>query len=117
MRYPVWRWNSALDGHVPASQYDPLPSDQGTLFVGALLRPASGGSLKGYLIGLEKFYAFGFFLNDEEHVVNMRLPETIAAAERALTKKLGQPAMLLPLKYSTGLRFADGRTVEGTFDK
>ncbi|MEO8177247.1 MAG: hypothetical protein ABI895_00300 [Deltaproteobacteria bacterium] len=30
-RYPIWKWDDAMEGHDPVLQPDPLPDEEGTL--------------------------------------------------------------------------------------
>lgn len=115
-RHPVWKWNATADGHCPVENFDPLPKDESTLFIKAIFTAASGEVFDGYLVGLERFYAFGLFVSEEEYVINLRLPETAKAAEVAISGTLGKSVRLFPLRYETSLHFAGEPRIAGTLD-
>jgi len=113
-RHPVWKWNATVDGYCPVEDFDPLPTDEPTLFMKATLTASTGEVFDGYLVGLDRFYAFGLFVGGEEYVINLRLPETIEAAAAAISRKLGKPVRFFPLRYETDLHFAGQPRITGT---
>ena len=115
-RYPVWKWNSSTDALCPVETYDPLPIDETSLFIKARFTTAGGERFEGYLIGSIQFYACGLFIDGVEHVVNLRLSETIAIAEAAMQRKFGKQMRLLPLRYESSLRFFDKQPIEGVLE-
>ena len=114
--YPVWKWVASNDAYCPVWQFDPLPEDEPTLFMKARFETPGGDNLRGYLVGRDCFYAFGLFVEDEEYVININLPETIEAAESAVGAKLGRRINLFPLKYETDLHFAGKQAIKGVLE-
>lgn len=115
-RHPVWKWNATADGHCPVEDFDPLPTNEATLFMKATFTMASGEVVDGYLVGLDRFYAFGLFVDSEEYVVNLRLPETAEAAAAAISGGLGKPISLFPLSFETDFHFAGKPRITGVLE-
>ena len=57
-QFPVWVWDDANEGYLPLSE--PFTSEYGTLFIKARFI-VNEHVLNGYLVGIQTFYAFGFF--------------------------------------------------------
>jgi hypothetical protein len=113
-RHPVWKWDDAMEGYLPVQQPDPLPHDQGTLFIRARLVAASGEEFSGYLVGVEAFYAVGLFVMGQEFVLNLNLPDLIADDTEQIRALLGKPALqLFPLKYTDDVGFQHSPAIRG----
>jgi hypothetical protein len=94
----------------PILEFDPLPRI-GHLIVAARFVAASETNLTGYLL---EPHAFGFFVGEREFCFNRQLVGAAAITARKLSEVLAEPADgLFPVRYETGLRSHDGRTVEG----
>lgn len=113
--YPVWKWNESQDGVEPVFNWDPIRSDEPTLFIKADFIAADGTKFEGYLVGLKSFHAFGLFVGDEEYVLNINLPEFIDMDLQAIRKQLGKSELnLFPLEYKTEVSFEDHKKLAGT---
>jgi len=113
-RHPVWKWDEEMEGHVPVADYDPLPIDEGTLFIRAKFCTKSGDQLGGYLVGTESFYAIGIFAEGEEFVLNLRLPDLAQQSLSKLRRLLGSPSLVLfPLEYVADVELTQMRRPEG----
>lgn len=113
-RHPIWKWDDAMEGYLPVQQPDPLPHDQGTLFIRARLTAASGEEFSGYLIGVEAFYAVGLFVLGQEFLLNLNLPDLIAGDAEQLRSLLGKASLeLFPLKYRDDVGFQHSPPLRG----
>ncbi len=112
-RHPVWAWDDGMEGHVPAEPFDPLP-DEVTLFIRARFVAASGERLRGYLIGSESFYAVGLFVEGQEFVLNLNLPELAEADALKISQLLDIPNLeLFPMRYEDDVDFKRSPVLRG----
>ena len=111
--HPVWTWDDENEGHLPLSEADPAPEEYPTLFIKARFE-ASGHQFDGYLIGGSSFYAFGLFIAEQKFVMNLNLPDLIEKNLPEIFRLLScQPFKLFPLRFSSPIRFKDGRVIAG----
>ena len=102
-----------MDAYCPVENFDPLPEDEPALFLKAEFETPRGERFKGYLVGDDTFYAFGLFVDGNEHVLNLNVPKLIEATERELAATRGESFRLFPLKYETSLAFAGHPRISG----
>jgi len=116
-RHPIWKWNDAMEGYLPVPHSDPLPKDQGTLFIRARFAAASGEQFAGYLVGLVSFYAAGLFVKDEEFILNLNLPDLMEADVARIKERLENPALrMFPLKYQDDVGFQHSPPLIGVLE-
>ena len=98
----------------PVLQLDPLPPTE-HLIVAAVFETAGGIALPGYVL---EPHAFGLFVGDQEFCFNRNLVGVSARAAAKLGSALAEePRSLFPLRYASGLRSHDGRTIEGEIQR
>jgi len=116
-RCPIWKWDDAMEGYLPVAHSDPLPKDQGTLFIRARFAAASGEQFTGYLVGLGSFYAAGLFVKDEEFILNLNLPDLMEADVARIKELLDNPALrMFPLKYQDDIGFQHSPPLIGVLE-
>ena len=116
-RHPVWKWDAATEGHEPVDDYDPLPDDQGHLFVMASFEAPNGQRLSGYLVGYDFHHAFGLLVGDEAQTFNCHLPEFYEASFAKIFAALGtEPFDVWPLRYESEFGFAGSPPLKGVFE-
>jgi hypothetical protein len=115
-RYPVWVWDDGKDKQCPIDDVEIDPAQYDTLFIRATFS-THGHKLKGYLIGDgESFYAFGIFVDGEELIFNLNLPDLMAEEQAKLYRFLGGRAVeLFPLRYESDVRLKGIPSVAGEF--
>lgn len=112
--YPVWKWNESRDDCVPVLEVPPMQCGEAPLFVKATLIAADGTEFSGYLIGGRTFYAFGLFVADSEHVMNLSLPDMIETSLEEIRAQTAHKKLdLFPMSYRSDVRSVDGRKIEG----
>jgi len=98
----------------PVLEFDPLPPKD-HLIVGATFALANGTTLTGYLL---EPHAFGLFVENQEFCFNRSLASLSDRTAGRLAAALGErPDELFPMRYTTGVRASDGRTIEGEIDR
>jgi hypothetical protein len=113
-RHPIWKWDDAMEGYLPVERPDPLPLDQGTLFLRSRLTAASGEEFSGYLVGIEGFYAVGLFVMGREFILNLNLPDRVALHTDELRALLRRPTLqLFPMKYRDDVGFQHSPSLSG----
>lgn len=117
-RFAVWAWDDEQENHCPVKiEGDTLPDDLGPLFIKAAIRTASGREFDGYVIGLESYYCFAIFVNDEEFMFNMNLSEFLDDEIKRLFVSMNEENMgFFPVNYRTKFKFSDSEKVTGSFD-
>ena len=111
---PVWKWDESQEGHEPVVDWRPLKKDEPVLFIKADFIAADGSKFEGYLVGLESFYAVGLFVENNEHVLNLNLPDMIDSSIKLIREQLGRAQLnLFPLKYKTEVSFDDDKKLTG----
>lgn len=116
-KYPVWKWDDEQVAHEPVLSWQPIQSDEPTLFIKANFITADGTQLDGYVVGLDTFYAFGIFVDDTEYVFNINLPDMIEINIKSLQKRLDKNELkLFPLEYQTEVNFKNQDTLSGIID-
>jgi hypothetical protein len=94
----------------------PLPVTRGTLFIKAVLYPAHGPTLEGYVVGLRSVYAIGIFVGDVEVGFNRQLGDLVQQESSRLFAALGTASFeLFPLEFTTEFHFPDEGNVAGLF--
>ena len=116
-RHPVWKWDDAMEEHLPVLEWDPFPYQEGTLFIRARFTAASGEEFKGYLIGIEIFHAVGLFVMGEEHVLNWNLPDRVESHIERIKELLQAPGIqMFPLRYQDDVGFRHSPPLTGEFN-
>lgn len=112
-QFPVWVWDDEQEGFHPLTGIGAVPSEFPVAFMRAKFILPSGHELTGYLIGLDSFYAFGLFVDDEHYVVNRNAPDLAEPVFRSIAHKFGIPDVM-PMRYICDV--FDGQLIEGTLE-
>ena len=113
-RHPIWKWDDAMEGYEPILAYDPLPDEEGTLFIRARFEAASGEQFAGYLVGIESFYAIGLFVSGQQYILNCNLLDWIERDVERIKELLQRPGLrMFPLKYRDDVGFRHSRPLSG----
>lgn len=75
-QYPVWAWDDEMEYKLPISDIELSRDDYGVFFIKAEFT-TDGHHFDGYLIGNKTYYAFGIFVNGEEFILNLNMPDRI----------------------------------------
>jgi hypothetical protein len=111
--YPVWVWDDGNEGYLPLATSEPFTSEYGTLFIKANFE-ASGHQFEGYLIGINSFYAFAFFIKNKKIIININLTNEIESDLQTIYEWLNcRPFPLFPLYYYSSVRI-DNKLISGT---
>jgi len=117
VEYPVWKWDEAQEFHCPVSSFEPLPEDEGTLFIRSRFEAPDGLSFDGYLVGTRTFFAFGIFIEDQEYLINLNLPDMAGNTITEMSEVLGLNDLeLFPLGYETTVHFQGEPNLKGVLN-
>ena len=109
-QYPVWVWDDENEGYLPLTE--PFTSEYGTLFIKAKLT-INSWVLDGYLVGIKNFYAFGLFVEEEEIIINISLPEFIEPEKEKIRMLMKCNSFnIFPVKYESFVKI-DGEEISG----
>jgi hypothetical protein len=110
-RYPIWTWDDRNEGLHPLSETEQAPDGYWPLFIKARFY-ASEHTFDGYLVGT---HALGLFVNEEQFVLNLNMPDRIEGHLVEICRLLGcQPFKLFPLRYESPVRSKEGDPIAGT---
>lgn len=117
-QYPIWHWDESGDALVPVdyliSSLNEL--DDNVLFIGARFRTVDDKSFEGYLIGTDIYYAFGLFINSQEYVFNMNLPEYFDQnVQEILDDATAKASDFFPLFYHSKVLDSNQNKISGVF--
>jgi hypothetical protein len=113
-KQPVWKWDETNEFLCPVLEYNPLPENEPTLFIKAVFETPEKYRFDGYLIGLHRYYGFGLFVEDQEFVMNLNLPDMIEENLNIICNTLGrQELVLFPLMYETNYYFEGKQKING----
>ena len=110
-QYPIWVWDDENEGHLPLSE----PSyEYGTLFIKAHFK-TEGYTFEGFLVGIDTFYAFCIFINDEEISFNLNLPGLFEVKIKKIFDLLQcNPFQFFPIQYKADVCLEDEKELSGT---
>lgn len=111
--YPIWVWDDENEGLLPLSK----PSyEYGPLFIKAHFK-SGVYEFDGYLVGSDKFYAFGLFVGDFDFLFNFNLPKLIDSDLQEIFKILGcKPFPFFPVRYKADVCLEDQKEISGVFE-
>ena len=116
--YPIWTWDDANEGHHPTDELVAHPEEHGVLFIKCKFRSPDGTEFLGYLIGCSSFYAFGFFVCNEEFGFNLNLPDFADQSVEEIRKRIGKPEFqLFPLAYESEIKDSNGQSIKGILER
>jgi len=77
----------------------------------------TGEEFKGYVVGVEVFYAVGLFVMGEQHILNWNLVDWIERDVGEIKELLHKPALqMFPLKYQDDVGFRHSPPLTGEFN-
>lgn len=109
-QHPIWVWDDENTGHLPLSE----PSyEYGTLFIKAHFE-TGGHIFEGFLVGIDSFYAFCLFVNNERFSFNLNLPDLMTIEIKKLYHVLKcKPFNFFPIHYKADVCLEDQKELSG----
>lgn len=112
--YPIWAWDETQEWLNPIDEFSTLPEEYGTLFVKSKFKSADGIEFSGYLVGTLSFYAFGLFVDGQEIVINLNLPDMAQESVQEIERIMGLTELhLFPISYESEIKCDDGSPIQG----